>query len=140
MRSRKSVDAAVFAEQRLAFGPAHARTGEIDVHHRLAIAKADEERLALDSQRHVARIPPVRAEEQILPVLEAEQGDRLKLSVRSLAEHDRIAAWTLRNSAGNVSANITSSPYAAPRVVMTLQVLVVDVVQQNGVGHALIAA
>ena len=126
--------AAVFAEQGFAFGAADARTVEIDVHHRLAIAKADEERLALDRQRHVRRIPAVRAEEQVLLVLEAEQRDRLELSVRRLVEHDRIVRLDVAELGRERERGHHVVAVRGAARGDDAQVLVVDVVQQDGVG------
>ena len=51
---------------------------------------ADQERLPLDRQRQVGRVPAVAVEEQVLPLLEAEQGERLEAAVGRLAEDDRV--------------------------------------------------
>src|SRR3546814_1630724 len=69
--------AAVFAEQRLAAGGAHARAVEVDVHQQPAAFRgADQERLALHRERQAGRVPAVAIEEQGLD----RKGTRLNSS------------------------------------------------------------
>src|SRR3546814_12994904 len=73
---------AVFAEQRLAVGGAHARAVEVDVHQQSAVVGgADQERLALHRERQAGRVPAVAIEEQVFSLAQSEQRDRLEAVV-----------------------------------------------------------
>src|SRR3546814_13878461 len=73
---------AVFAEQRLAVGGAHARAVEVAVHQQSAVVGgADQERLALHRERQAGRVPAVAIEEQVFSLAQSEQRDRLEAVV-----------------------------------------------------------
>ena len=124
--------AAVLAKDRLAFGAADARAVEVDVHHRLPVGgEADQERQALDGERDVRGVPAALGQEQVLPLLEAEQRDGLELPLRVLAKHDRVVRLDVaelgreREREHHVVAEVGAARGDDS------QVLVIDVVQQD---------
>ena len=120
-------------EHGLAFGPAHARTVEIDVHHQLVAATADQERLALDSQRHVRRIPAVRrSRNRFSPSWKPNRATGWNCPSAVLLEHDRIVGLDVaelgrKRQRGHHVVAVRGAARGDDA-----QVLVVDVVQQNG--------
>src|SRR6185295_12518908 len=101
---------AVFTEQGLARRAADAGAVEVDVNHHFLVGNSDQERLPFHHQGQIRGIPGAGLEEQVLPLHEAKQGDRLKLALSGLAKHDglvRLDAAKLRREGG---ANITLSP------------------------------
>ena len=55
------------------------------------LGRSDRKGLALNLQRHVARIPAIAGQEQVLGVGETQQRRRLELAgLRALAEEDRV--------------------------------------------------
>jgi hypothetical protein len=122
--------AAEFAKDRLALRAADTRVVQVDVHHRLAVMReADQERQTLEAHRNVGRVPALRGEKQVLPLLEAQQCHGLELSLRVLTEHDgivRLEIAELRGERGR-EHDVVAVLGAARRD--HAQVFVLDVIQ-----------
>jgi hypothetical protein len=126
----------VWKEHGLTFDGTDSRAVHIDVNHQFIIGDADIEGQAFNGQRDVDGVPAGLPQEQVLPLLKPKQrhgfeGDR----IRRLSKDDRIVRLNISELGrkGTGEHHVVAKLGASPR--SDSQVLVVDVVQQDSVGH-----